>query len=685
MKTRYHSFSVFVGFLFLFTFLFTSSPSTSFALTADVVARTGQNAFGISGSVYNGLFNDNTSPPTAPVALPAPKFAGELVAFFSSLRQGTTAPLTDNGLWLLNQTGTSGRKIIRAGESATEVGPDIIHSQIVSNTKTSPDGRISFFSSLSGPNVTFGLNSAALWLANTNENSLIIRSTEPAPETVPPGYFRTIIESYHFNGTSGGSDTGFRAMVSNLPGQPQTLSNTYGVWARDENENLRKLTWGFGAVPGISNAYFETSGEFVSESGQAVHVASMYGSAVTTIVAGEHSILTDKVLFHTDIEGGYTLLARTGYQAPGVPEGVVFRTLPSALTNSGNAPAIGSDGTIVFWGMLAGVGINSGNQEGLWKYPGQGTPTVLTRIGNPATAVGPGVVFVSLQVSSAHETLRIMDNGDTVFVPALDGQGVTLGNFTAIYKITANHTHQLIARAGVANTALPTGTTLVRAMLPQVLRATGNDHVMFTSQLAGSGVTTDNNSVLMRHTNANGLQLVARKGQQIGDFILKSFVNDGADLQLTDNYYAVVSATFSPASNPTATAQPGILGISPDGTPSVLAVRNSPIQLSDSTTPTVLNFRLAPESAISPSGKVVFSAQFSTTPRDEAVLVSQISGNTTPSCPVDFNNNGTADVPDIFAFLSAWFAQSSNADFNENGTIAVDDIFAFLSAWFAGC
>jgi hypothetical protein len=65
--------------------------------------------------------------------------------------------------------------------------------------------------------------------------------------------------------------------------------------------------------------------------------------------------------------------------------------------------------------------------------------------------------------------------------------------------------------------------------------------------------------------------------------------------------------------------------------------------------------------------------------------VSQISGNTTPSCPVDFNNNGTADVPDIFAFLSAWFAQSSNADFNENGTIAVDDIFAFLSAWFAGC
>jgi hypothetical protein len=28
----------------------------------------------------------------------------------------------------------------------------------------------------------------------------------------------------------------------------------------------------------------------------------------------------------------------------------------------------------------------------------------------------------------------------------------------------------------------------------------------------------------------------------------------------------------------------------------------------------------------------------------------------TPSCPADFNGSGTLNVPDIFAFLSAWFA-----------------------------
>jgi len=57
----------------------------------------------------------------------------------------------------------------------------------------------------------------------------------------------------------------------------------------------------------------------------------------------------------------------------------------------------------------------------------------------------------------------------------------------------------------------------------------------------------------------------------------------------------------------------------------------------------------------------------------------------TPCCPADFDNNGVREVPDIFAFLSAWFAQDPAADFDGIGGIGVPDIFAFLSAWFAGC
>jgi ELWxxDGT repeat protein len=54
-------------------------------------------------------------------------------------------------------------------------------------------------------------------------------------------------------------------------------------------------------------------------------------------------------------------------------------------------------------------------------------------------------------------------------------------------------------------------------------------------------------------------------------------------------------------------------------------------------------------------------------------------------CAADTDLDGDLAVPDIFAFLSAWFTGSPVADYDGNSQIAVPDIFAFLSAWFAGC
>jgi len=56
---------------------------------------------------------------------------------------------------------------------------------------------------------------------------------------------------------------------------------------------------------------------------------------------------------------------------------------------------------------------------------------------------------------------------------------------------------------------------------------------------------------------------------------------------------------------------------------------------------------------------------------------------THPACPADWNLDGTLTVPDIFDFLSAWFAGA--ADFDGSGQTTVPDIFVFLATWFAGC
>ncbi len=53
---------------------------------------------------------------------------------------------------------------------------------------------------------------------------------------------------------------------------------------------------------------------------------------------------------------------------------------------------------------------------------------------------------------------------------------------------------------------------------------------------------------------------------------------------------------------------------------------------------------------------------------------------------IDFDRNGRREVPDIFAFLSAWFAADPSANFDGQGDApSVPDIFAFLASWFAGC
>jgi hypothetical protein len=54
-------------------------------------------------------------------------------------------------------------------------------------------------------------------------------------------------------------------------------------------------------------------------------------------------------------------------------------------------------------------------------------------------------------------------------------------------------------------------------------------------------------------------------------------------------------------------------------------------------------------------------------------------------CVADFDGDGDVAVPDIFAFLSAWFASDPSADLDGTPGIAVPDIFFFLSLWFAGC
>ena len=56
-----------------------------------------------------------------------------------------------------------------------------------------------------------------------------------------------------------------------------------------------------------------------------------------------------------------------------------------------------------------------------------------------------------------------------------------------------------------------------------------------------------------------------------------------------------------------------------------------------------------------------------------------------PSCPADFNGDGSVNTLDVLGFLNAWAAGDASADFNGDGTVNTLDVLAFLNAWAAGC
>ena len=639
--------------------------------TAWLIARSGYAAPSVPGYSFNGLFSDNASAP-----LPAPMLAGELLVVSGSLRQGSLAPPADRGLWLLGAGGQSWL-IARQGGAA----PGLLSGttfQSLSPIAASADGRMLFAGTVSGPGVVPGLDSRAYWLANTNSTSLVVREAQVAPETTPVGYFRALTDGYLLDGSSGG-DVAVRSLVMHLPGASDALPVTYGNWVR-RSQQMEMASWSYGAAPGIANGWMAQGFDTMSCSGLGACAGQIYGPAVGTVIANGVSITTDWCVWRTSADTR-TLIARKGSPAPGTAPGVVFRTLPSSTA----MPMVNGQGEIVFWGMVAGPGINSGNWTGLWRSTGAGV-SLVARGGNPATAAGTGVTFGGLTANSSDGTLWVMANGDAVFATGLGGTGVTLANCTAVWKRSPTNGDTLIARAGVSNPALPSGTTLVRTMLPRAMKAAGDDHVMFTAQLSGTGVTTSNDDVLLRHTAAGGLQVLAREGTTIGSHILKSYVNNGADMQITASGFAAVPAMFSPASNPSATPVLGVLGVSPSGVARVLAVQNHNIALSDGTFPVIGQLRIAPKSAISEDGRVAMAASFgSGTPRDEGVFVVTIDSGFVPPAPclADYNNSGSVTSQDIFDFLTDWFL--GNADFDQSGVTEVTDIFAYFSVYFAGC
>ena len=384
-------------------------------------------------------------------------------------------------------------------------------------------------------------------------------------------------------------------------------------------------------------------------------------------------------------------IARAGEPAAG-GGGALYAPLFGA--GAGGAVArVSQGGECIFDGPLSGMGVTSSNAWGLWMgaiapepppaipMP-PAPPTLLMRAGDSA----PGLAPSQLAFTSA-PTLN--DVGDIAFGGAVvepDLEAIWAGPPTGLVPVATSASSFVVPGAGTASLA---------ELYAGAVGLSNAGKVVFAARLTGPGVTTFNDSGIW--SNASGvLRLVAREGDPAPGTqnllfvpeLSSRFINalgqvafeaslrnaDGTPSSSRGVWYADSTGAVWPV------AVPGSL-IDIDPTPGGVEMRT--VVLAD----LVLGWSGGHDGAttsLNDRGELLISVSYTGTsfPQNgSGVFVVSLP----VTCHADFNGDGSVAVPDIFAFLAAWFAQDASADFDGNMLIQVPDIFTFLSAWFAGC
>ncbi len=196
--------------------------------------------------------------------------------------------------------------------------------------------------------------------------------------------------------------------------------------------------------------------------------------------------------------GSGALVAREGDQAPGTPDGTIFRWF--------ERPSIHSAGQTAFEASLQGADVDATNIDGIW-CGGAGSLSLVAREGDQAPGTPDGTTFDRL----GWDVGAILNSaGHVAFVGGLAGPGVHDANDSGIWS-GAVGSLSLVARAGDHAPDTPAEVNF-RYLDNPVLNSGG--HTAFAASLSGEGVDTSNDDGFWSDSSGT-LALVAREGDQV--------------------------------------------------------------------------------------------------------------------------------------------------------------------------
>ena len=241
-----------------------------------------------------------------------------------------------------------------------------------------------------------------------------------------------------------------------------------------------------GTAPGVNFSGFNSP--VLNGAGQTAFVGSLTGAGVDSA--------NDSGIWSEGGGSGLALVAREGDAAPGTAAGVNFSFV--------NPPVLNGAGQSAFRGFIAGSGVDSTNDRGIWSEGGGAGLALVAREGDaaPGTAAGVNFSFVNSPVLNGA--------GQTAFVGSITGLGVDSTNDSGIWSEGGGSGLALVARTGRAAPGTGDGVNF-SFVNPPVLNGAGQ--TAFFGSLTGSGVTAANDRGIWSEGGGAGLALVARTGR----------------------------------------------------------------------------------------------------------------------------------------------------------------------------
>jgi hypothetical protein len=386
-----------------------SEGSGSLAL----VARTGNGAPGAPAGVN---FDRNYA---LELFEPVINAAGQ-TAFYGGLNDGTV------GLW----SGAAGSLALVARDGAQAPGtPDGVNHSFELFRDYYPDlpklndaGKTAFWANLAGSGIN-NTNDWGVWSEASGNLGLVARSGSPAPGT-PVG---VNFDSFFFQ--TGFNDSGQTAFYAFVTGSGVDPTNDVGIWSEGSGR-LAMVARSGTPAPGTSSAVNFDAFHMkvtINNAGQ---------TAFQALLAGDGVDETNEESVWSEGSGTLALVARSGSPAPGTPSGVNF-----ASFNNSFGPALNDAGQTAFRAELAGSGVNSTNNRGVW-LDDAGDLTLAVRTGEAAAGTPVGVRFSDLSRPALNSA------GQLAFRANLAGTGVNASNNLGIWATDQDGVVQLIARKG---------------------------------------------------------------------------------------------------------------------------------------------------------------------------------------------------------------------------------------------